>query len=143
MLVLQRSLGTMRGSIDGAHGGDAASCTTYVNAYNTILCSGVFYDDVPADWQDIDLSYVVSFIYSLDRTRPAYLSCINAGTVDDFNYGLALQAIDLTQQVLNPAVAAAAAKLYRQAAPTRQLALESAPAVGYTMPVGRRTCRQV
>ncbi len=54
---------------------------------------------------------VLSFIYSLDRTRPAYLSCKNSGKVDQFNYDLAWQAIDLTKQVLEPGIAAAKAKL--------------------------------
>jgi hypothetical protein len=98
------SLQTMRGSIDGAHGGDQASCDTYVGAYNNILYSGVFYKDVPGDWEDIDFVYFLSFIYSLDRTRPAYLSCVNSGTVDDFNYSLALTALDQTMNFLTPAL---------------------------------------
>jgi hypothetical protein len=110
MLNMHASLNTMQGSIDGAHNGDAASCSAYVNAYNTILYSGVFYGDVPGDWENIDFIYVISFIYSLDRTRPAYLSCVDAGRVDDFNYGLAVQAISDTLSVLEPAIAEAAAK---------------------------------
>ncbi len=98
------SLQTMRGSIDGAHAGDQASCDTYVGAYNNILYSGVFYKDVPGGWEDIDFVYFLSFIYSLDRTRPAYLSCVNAGTVDDFNYSLALTAINQTQTFMEPAL---------------------------------------
>lgn len=101
---IHRSLQTMRGSIDGAHGGDQASCDTYVGAYNNILYSGVFYKDVPGDWEEIDFVYFLSFIYSLDRTRPAYLSCVNAGTVDDFNYSLALTALDQTLAFLTPAL---------------------------------------
>lgn len=101
---INRSLQTMRGSIDGAHGGDQASCDTYVGAYNNILYSGVFYKDVPGDWEEVDFVYFLSFIYSLDRTRPAYLSCVNAGTVDDFNYSLALTAINQTQSFMEPAL---------------------------------------
>jgi hypothetical protein len=96
------SLQTMRGSIDGAKVGDQASCDTYVGAYNNILYAGVFYKDVPEDWKDIDFAYFISFIYSLDRTRPAYLSCVNAGNVDDFNYGLAVQALDQTMAFFTP-----------------------------------------
>ena len=98
------SLQTMRGSIDGAHAGDQASCDTYVGAYNNILYSGVFYKDVPGDWEEIDFVYFLSFIYSLDRTRPAYLSCVNSGSVDDFNYSLALTAINQTQTFMEPAL---------------------------------------
>lgn len=101
------SLQTMRGSIDGAKAGDAAACSTYVGAYNNILYSGVFYKDVPGDWQEIDFVYFLSFIYSLDRTRPAYLSCVNAGKVDDFNYGLAVQTIDQTVSFMTPSLNAA------------------------------------
>lgn len=101
---INRSLQTMRGSIDGAHAGDQAACDTYVGAYNNILYSGVFYKDVPGDWEEIDFVYFLSFIYSLDRTRPAYLSCVNAGTVDDFNYSLALTAINQTQTFMEPAL---------------------------------------
>jgi hypothetical protein len=75
------------------------------------LYSGVFYDDVPADWQEIDFYYFLGFVYALDRTRPAYLSCVNAGRVDDFNYSLAQQTIDETLSLINPTVDAAAAKL--------------------------------
>ena len=107
---INRSLQTMRGSIDGAHTGDQASCDTYVAAYNNILYSGVFYKDVPGDWQDIDAVYFLSFIYSLDRTRPAYLSCVNAGTVDDFNYSLALTALDQTLAFMTPSLNAANAR---------------------------------
>lgn len=101
---INRSLQTMRGNIDGAHAGDQASCDAYVGAYNNILYSGVFYKDVPGDWEEIDFVYFLSFIYSLDRTRPAYLSCVNAGTVDDFNYGLALTAIEQTTAFMTPAL---------------------------------------
>ncbi|MBK8902179.1 MAG: hypothetical protein IPM53_13420 [Anaerolineaceae bacterium] len=104
---IHSSLQTMRGSIDGAKAGDAAACSTYVSAYNNILYSGVFYKDVPGDWEEIDFVYFLSFIYSLDRTRPAYLSCVNAGSVDDFNYGLAVQTIDQTLTFLTPSLNAA------------------------------------
>ncbi|VAW33022.1 hypothetical protein MNBD_CHLOROFLEXI01-5253 [hydrothermal vent metagenome] len=107
---INRSLQTMRGSIDGAHAGDQASCDTYVAAYNNILFSGVFYKDVPGDWEDIDAVYFISFIFSLDRTRPAYLSCVDSGKVDDFNYGLAVQTLDQTVAFLAPALNAANAR---------------------------------
>lgn len=104
---IYNSLQTMRGNIDGAKAGDATACSTYVGAYNNILYSGVFYKDVPGDWEEIDFVYFLSFIYSLDRTRPAYLSCINVGKVDDFNYGLALTAIDQTVNFMTPSLNAA------------------------------------
>lgn len=104
---IYNSLQRMRGSIDGAKAGDQASCDTYVSAYNNILYSGVFYKDVPGDWVDIDAVYFISFIFSLDRTRPAYLSCVNAGMVDDFNYGLAVQTIDQTVSFMSEALNAA------------------------------------
>lgn len=113
MLRIRSSLQTMGGNLDGAKAGDAAACSAYVNAYDNIMRNGVFYDNIPADWQDIDFAYFISFVFALDRTRPAYLSCINAGRVDDFNYGLARQAIDGAQNVLNPAIASAGAKLGR------------------------------
>jgi hypothetical protein len=101
----------MREAIPGVRTGDAAACASYIASYESILYSGVFYDDVPGDWQNIDLVYVLSFIYSLDRTRPAYLSCVNAGQVDDFNANLAFTTIEQTLNVLNPAIAEAAGKL--------------------------------
>jgi hypothetical protein len=110
MTRLRNSLYTMRNSLDGARDGDAEACSAYNNAYNNILYSGVFYDDVPGDWENIDFVYVISFIYSLDRTRPAHLSCANSGQVDSFNYGLAYQAIDQVLDILNPAIQQAAAK---------------------------------
>jgi hypothetical protein len=111
MVRMRDALNRMRGSIDAAAGGDGAACSTYASAYESILYSGVFYDDVPDDWAEIDFIYVLSFIYSLDRTRPAYLSCVNAGSVDQFNYGLAVQTIDETLQFLTPGVNAALAKV--------------------------------
>ncbi|MGC9396822.1 MAG: hypothetical protein ACP5J4_18410 [Anaerolineae bacterium] len=110
MVRMQQSINAMRNALDGAVNGDAASCATYTQSYEAILNSGVFYDDVPEDWKDIDLAYVLSFIYSLDRTRPAYLSCVNSGIVDTFNMSLAMSAMDDTLSLLNPATAAAAAK---------------------------------
>jgi hypothetical protein len=71
----------------------------------------LFYKDVPSDWNDIDIAYILSFIYSLDRTRPAYLLCIDAGKVDDFDYGLARQTLDQTLGASNPAITAAATKV--------------------------------
>jgi hypothetical protein len=111
MVHIRNSLNVMAGNIDGAHGGDANACAAYIGAYETILYSGVFFEDVPGDWQTIDGAYFISFIYSLDRTRPAYLSCVNAGQVDDFNYGLAYTTINETLGFLNPFIDQAAAKL--------------------------------
>lgn len=111
MLHMRASLDTMRGSLGGARDGDANACRAYVDAYDTIRNSGVFYKDVPGDWEVIDFAYVISFIYSLDRTRPAYLACKDGNRVDDFNFGLAWQAMDDTVSVLDPAISAAAAKL--------------------------------
>jgi hypothetical protein len=110
MIRMRDSINTMRSALDGTTTGDAASCTTYMNAYNNILYSGVFYEEVPGDWENIDLVYFLSFVFSLDRTRPAYLSCVNGSAVDNFNYGLALQAMDQVLQILNPAIAEAAGK---------------------------------
>lgn len=107
MYNIRNALQTMRSNIDGAKDGNAEACTAYVNAYNNILYSGVFYEDVPGDWQDVDNAYFLSFIYSLDRTRPAYLSCVNAGQVDQFNYGLALSALDQTRSFIEPYIQAA------------------------------------
>jgi hypothetical protein len=111
MVRMRDSLYAMQGALDGALAGDAAACANYVAAYNNILYSGVFYDNVPPDWQEIDSIYLLSFIYSLDRTRPAYLSCVDAGKVDEFNYGLARQSIDQVLSILPQAIDAAAAKL--------------------------------
>lgn len=54
MVNMRQSLHTMRDTIYGAHAGDAYACNAYVNAYNTILYSGIFYDEMPGDWEDID-----------------------------------------------------------------------------------------
>ncbi len=113
MLGMRQSLFTMKSSLDGAKASDAAACGAYIGAYETILASGVFYQELPAEWEDIDLAYFLSFVYALDRTRPAYLSCVNAGRVDDFNYNLAKQTIDETLSVLEPAINQAAALLGR------------------------------
>ena len=111
MVSMQQSLGAMQGAIYGAKDGNADACTNYTQAYNNILYAGVLYDDVPEDWQGVEFAYVLSFIYALDRTRPAYLSCVNAGMVDDFNFNLAVTAINETLQLLNPTVETAASKL--------------------------------
>ena len=111
MLLVRNSLNTMNANIAGAQQGDAAACQTYVNAYNNILYSGTFYDEVPPDWVEIDSAYVLAFIYSLDRTRPAYLSCVDAQHVDDFNANLAANTIAQTLQFFNPYVDAAAVKV--------------------------------
>lgn len=105
-------LPVLQGALNGVSGSEsAAACQTYIATYEAILKSGVFYEDVPGDWEEIDARYVLSFIYSLDRTRPAYISCKDSGKVDDFNRNLAWQAIDLTSQVLGPALTSAKAKL--------------------------------
>lgn len=106
------SLQTMKENINGAKDGDATACANYVSAYNNILYSGVFYteESIPADWRDIDFAYMLAFIYSLDRTRPAYLSCVNSGKVDEFNYGLAVQTLDQTISFITPYVNQAAGK---------------------------------
>jgi len=111
MVKMQQSITAMQNALGGAHAGDAAACATYTQSYEAILNSGVFYSDVPGDWEDIDFAYVLSFIYSLDRTRPAYLSCVNSGIVDSFNMGLAATAMNDTLNLLNAAIAAAASKL--------------------------------
>lgn len=110
MLNIRNSLGTMRNSVGGTLSEEPGACDTYVSAYNNILYSGVFYDEVPADWQEIDSAYFVSFIYALDRTRPAYLSCVDSGKVDRFNYDLAFLTIEQTINFFTPYVDAAAAK---------------------------------
>ena len=111
MVRMRNSLYTMRDNLDASRSGDATACNAYKGAYESIKASGVFYDEVPADWAEIDLYYFLSFVYSLDRTRPAYLSCRDAGQVDEFNYGLALSAINDTLSLLEPTVGAAASKL--------------------------------
>lgn len=113
MVRIRNGLYTMRDALPGAKEGDTAACSSYTAAYNSILNSGVVYDDVPPDWDEIDFYYVLSFIYSLDRTRPAYLSCVDSGRIDDFNFGLATQAIDQTLNLLNPTIGAAGGKLGR------------------------------
>lgn len=110
MQNVMSSLERMKASINGAKDGNAEACANYVAAYNNILFNGVFYEDVPGDWQDIDGAYFASFIYSLDRTRPAYLSCVDSGKVDEFNYSLALQTLDQTIQFLRPALDSANAR---------------------------------
>ncbi|MCB9430584.1 MAG: hypothetical protein H6668_01230 [Ardenticatenaceae bacterium] len=107
---MQQALNTMRSNLDGAKAGDAAACAAYVQGYNNILYGTRFFDEVPANWQDIDSLYVLLFIYSLDRTRPAYLSCANSGRIDDFNYSLAYTTINDTLEVLNPTVQSAASR---------------------------------
>ena len=73
MLNIQSALNTMKGQLDGIRNGDGAACDAYVSTYNNLLFSGVFYDEVPADWDDLAIGYEISFIFALDRTRPAYL----------------------------------------------------------------------
>lgn len=107
MNTIQFALNTMRSNLDAAKAGDAAACANYVSAYNNVLYSGIFFDPVPPDWQDIDYIYFLSFIYALDRTRPAYLACVDGGAMGDFNYGLAYTAIENTLSILNPAIISA------------------------------------
>jgi hypothetical protein len=111
MVRIRTALQTMRANVDATKDAGNGACDAYVAAYNSILYSGVFYEDVPGDWQEIDYAYYISFVYSLDRTRPAYLSCVNAGRVDEFNLGLARQTLDETMSFFIPYVDAAAAKL--------------------------------
>lgn len=107
---MQAALYNMRGQLDGAKAGDANACASYVQSYNNILYGSAFYDEVPAGWQDIETIYVLSFVYSLDRTRPAYLSCVDSGGIDDFNYSLAYRTIEEALSVLNPAIDNAATR---------------------------------
>ncbi|MCB8954577.1 MAG: hypothetical protein H6650_21440 [Ardenticatenales bacterium] len=111
MLLIRNSLGTMRDALPGTKNGDANACSSYVGAYNGILNAGIFYDEVPPEWEDVDGAYVLSFIYALDRTRPAYLSCVDAGRVDEFNHNLALQTIEETLRFISPFIDAAASRL--------------------------------
>jgi hypothetical protein len=111
MTHLSGKLDVMRDHLGGAGQGDAAACQTYVNAYESIRDNGAFYKDRPGDWEDIHFRYMASFVYSLDRTRPAYLSCKEAGKVNQFDFGLAWQAIDDASSFLTPAIGQAAAKL--------------------------------
>ena len=108
---MRQGLEKMQSNLDGTLQGDAAQCQAFIEGYESILYNGVFYDEVPADWEEIDLYYVLSFIHSLDRTRPAYLSCKESGKVDNFNYSLAGQAIMNVYNLLNATIAAAEAKL--------------------------------
>jgi uncharacterized protein YraI len=110
MQIIRGALYTMRDALPGARAGDATACANYADAYNNVLYSGVYYDPVPPEWQDIDGAYYLSFIYALDRTRPAFLSCIDSGHVDDFNAGLAEQSISQTLSLLEPAINEAAAR---------------------------------
>ncbi|MBE2225032.1 MAG: hypothetical protein IAF02_26065 [Anaerolineae bacterium] len=110
MVINQSSLNTMRANLDAAKGGDAVACSNYVSAYNNILYSGIFFKDVPGDWEEIDFVYFISFIYALDRTRPAYLACVDGGDMGDFNFSLAYTAIGEALNVLNPAIVSAFAK---------------------------------
>lgn len=111
MTHLKEQLEVMNANLGGAGQGDAAACQAYVNAYESIIDSGAFYKDPPGHWERIHFYYVISFIYSLDRTRPAYLSCKETGKVNQFDFGLAWQALDLTFKVLNPAIDEAKATL--------------------------------
>lgn len=104
LILLRAGLEVMKNNLDGALRGDAEACETYAGAYLLILLSGVFYVDVPPQWQDADARYFLSFIYALDRTRPAFLSCLNAGRVDSFNYGLAMESIYDAIAVVDPAI---------------------------------------
>lgn len=113
MVTIQSALGRMQGALAGALAGDAAACATYIQAYDSVYYSGVFFTDVPGDWTNQDFVYVISFIYALDRTRPAYLSCVNAGRVDQFNHDLAYGSINETLQFMNPTLAEVAARLGR------------------------------
>lgn len=94
--VLLVDLELMRGALDGANGGSAASCTTFINGYESILTGSIFFDldTVPAEYGEADALYFVTFVTSLDRTRPAYFGCLNDGRVNNFDYGLAFTTIE-------------------------------------------------
>jgi uncharacterized protein YraI len=109
MVSIRSNLETMRNSLSGARDGDASACTSYVSAYNNILYGAIFFGDVPPAWQEISFLYELSFIYALDRSRPAYFSCLNAGKIDEFNYSLAFSSIEDALRVLNPIIDRAAA----------------------------------
>ena len=103
----QTMLHKMRNNLDSAASGDQASCDRYKDAYEAIKENGIFFADVPVEWEELYFTYFLTFVYSLDRTRPAYLSCIDSGRIDDFNRDLAHQTINETLDILNPAVDAA------------------------------------
>ncbi|HSH02804.1 MAG TPA: SH3 domain-containing protein [Anaerolineae bacterium] len=111
MVAMRNNLNTMNANLGQTLNGDAVACQNYVNAYNSIKNNAVFYDDVPGNWQDLDGAYFLSFVYALDRSRPAYLSCVDSGRVDEFNYGLAVQSINSALGLLNPTIDAAATRL--------------------------------
>lgn len=111
MLAIRSNLETMRGAISALAGGDNAACNSYINGYNNILYSAVFFNDVPPAWAEIEFLYELSFIYALDRSRPAYLSCLNAGSVDEFNRSLAFSSIEDALSVLNPIIDRTAASV--------------------------------
>jgi hypothetical protein len=83
---------------------DPLACATYIAAYNSIRDSGVVYDQVPGTWVEVYRLYVPAFIMSLDRTRPAYLSCVQTGQVSPFNASLASTTIEQALQMWKPAI---------------------------------------
>lgn len=111
MVLNQQALNDMRDSLSGMLAGDQAACDRYESAYERIKENGIFFVDIPGDWINLDLVYFNTFIFALDRTRPAYLSCFDSGRVDQFNHDLAFQTIVQTLDLLNPAVEESAAKL--------------------------------
>lgn len=104
MIFNELALIEMRANLDGALSGDQAACDNYEQAYEIMKASGGFYVDVPSEWRGIYSTYVNSFIVGLDRTRPAYLACLNDGQVNQFNYGLAFTAINDALNQLTPAI---------------------------------------
>ena len=110
MLNIRNSLNGLQGALSGIGSGDPTACQTYIDTYNNLLYSGVFYDDAPPDWEGLAFAYEISFIFSLDRTRPAYISCVDSGQVDTFNSNLAITTIIQTIEFLTPHIDEAAAK---------------------------------
>ena len=107
----QHNLYVMRSRLEGASRGDQAACDQYEDAYEAIKETAIFFVDIPAEWQDLDSRYYVTFLFTLDRTRVAYLSCFDSGYINGQNVSFAYEAIDDTLEVLNPAILEAANKL--------------------------------
>ncbi|MGB1249274.1 MAG: hypothetical protein ACPG8W_01465 [Candidatus Promineifilaceae bacterium] len=105
------NLNIMRDNLNNAASGDQAACDLYEDSYEAIKETAIFFVGIPGDWAELDLIYFNTFISSLDRTRPAYLSCFDAGRIDDFNRDLARLNIDETLPVMENAIKAALAKL--------------------------------
>jgi hypothetical protein len=111
MLWMKEGIDMMLGALDGASRGDRAACGHFLHGYEMVFDSGAWYENVPAEWAEADARFYTALIWTLDRTRPAAISCDEAGRVDPFNYGLAMQSLHQAQNVLNPAIAIAEALL--------------------------------